>query len=170
VKGRARVIAVNDAVYLAPWADVLYAADEKWWHHHMKNLSHFMGLMVCATRNAVLHGVNVIGSDLDPARHKFEDPQYIRGGNSGASAMHLAFHLGAGSVYLLGCDCKVMGGKSHFFGEHPVVLRRGTNYGNFKGHFQWIGDRLLQRKVSVVNCSPDSALTCFPKKPLHEVL
>jgi hypothetical protein len=30
VRGRARVIAVNDGYRLAPWADVLYACDRRW--------------------------------------------------------------------------------------------------------------------------------------------
>jgi hypothetical protein len=170
VKGRARVVAVNDAVYLAPWADVLYAADEKWWLHHMKNLSHFVGLMVCATKNSKLHGVNVIGASLDPPGQGFANPQYIRGGNSGASAMHLAFHLGAGSIYLLGCDCKDGLKGRHFFGEHPAQLNRGSNYGTFAAHFKIIGAEIEKRGVKVVNCSPDSALSWFPKIPLHEVL
>ena len=30
-QGKARVIVVNNAYKLAPWADALYAADDKWW-------------------------------------------------------------------------------------------------------------------------------------------
>jgi hypothetical protein len=30
-RGRAHVIAINDAFRLAPWADVLYACDWQWW-------------------------------------------------------------------------------------------------------------------------------------------
>src|SRR5690349_3855481 len=31
VFGGARVIAINDAYLMAPWADVLYFADPRWW-------------------------------------------------------------------------------------------------------------------------------------------
>ena len=31
VRGKARVIVVNNGYLLAPWADVLYAADARWW-------------------------------------------------------------------------------------------------------------------------------------------
>ena len=30
-RGRARVIAINDAYRLVPWADLLYFCDYRWW-------------------------------------------------------------------------------------------------------------------------------------------
>jgi hypothetical protein len=37
--GRVRVIAINDAFKLAPWADVLYFCDDKWWQWRRKLLA-----------------------------------------------------------------------------------------------------------------------------------
>ena len=34
LRGRARVIAINDAWRVAPWADVLYGCDGRWWRKH----------------------------------------------------------------------------------------------------------------------------------------
>ena len=34
IAGKARVIAINDAYRMAPWADMLYACDLKWWRWH----------------------------------------------------------------------------------------------------------------------------------------
>ena len=48
VQGKARVIAVNDAWRLAPWADILYACDGRWWRHH-KGVPEFTG---SSSRNA----------------------------------------------------------------------------------------------------------------------
>jgi hypothetical protein len=42
-RGKTRVIAVNDAYRLAPFADVLYACDEKWWKWH-QGVPSFTGL------------------------------------------------------------------------------------------------------------------------------
>src|SRR5690606_17577639 len=33
-RDRARVIAINDAHRLAPWADVLYSSDQRWWEYY----------------------------------------------------------------------------------------------------------------------------------------
>src|SRR4051812_2852413 len=41
-QARARVIAINDAYRLAPWADVLYACDAKWWRWH-RGVENFSG-------------------------------------------------------------------------------------------------------------------------------
>ena len=41
-RGKARVIAINDAYTLAPWADALYATDAKWWHWH-RGVASFTG-------------------------------------------------------------------------------------------------------------------------------
>ena len=38
-QGKAVVIALNAAWELAPWADVLYAADFSWWHVHQPHFS-----------------------------------------------------------------------------------------------------------------------------------
>jgi len=34
VKGRAKTIGINDAYLIAPWIDILYACDLKWWNWH----------------------------------------------------------------------------------------------------------------------------------------
>src|SRR5688572_2955592 len=44
-----KVVAVNDAYRLAPWADVLYGFDWQWWEHH-NGCPEFRGLKyTCGT-------------------------------------------------------------------------------------------------------------------------
>jgi hypothetical protein len=43
LRGRVKVIAINDAHRLAPWADVLYSSDRRWWSHY-KGVPEFAGL------------------------------------------------------------------------------------------------------------------------------
>lgn len=157
------VIAVNDAYRLAPWADVLYGCDGKWWYWH-KGVPSFPGLKFSvdpATRQypgmTVLRKTGDVGLELEPTGLK-------TGRNSGYQAINLAVHLGATRVVLLGYD--MQGG--HWFGNHPdnskppfaVCLQR----------FATLVEPLKQAGVTVLNCTRKTALTCFPCVPLEEAL
>jgi hypothetical protein len=43
---KVRMIVVNDGYRIAPWADVLYFCDCKWWKWHAKHLGNWGGLIV----------------------------------------------------------------------------------------------------------------------------
>ena len=58
VRGRATVIAVNDAVRLAPWADVLYSNDSTWWLRNRAWYWDFLGIKVGASRRYPYTGRN----------------------------------------------------------------------------------------------------------------
>src|SRR3990167_1952589 len=87
VRDRAHVIAVNDAYRLAPWADVLYAADAKWWRWH-QGVPTFPGLKYTVQPEAaVWPGVQVLQNTGE--RGVEIDPRGLRTGrNSGYQAMN----------------------------------------------------------------------------------
>ena len=51
LRGKTRSIAINDAWRLAPWADVLYACDGRWWRKH-KGVPAFKNLKVTLSNSA----------------------------------------------------------------------------------------------------------------------
>lgn len=165
-RGRARVIAVNDAWRLAPWADVLYACDAKWWRWHT-GAPGFAGLKV-SLEAPEFPGIKRLaqgaerGFDADPGR-------LATGRNGGYQAIHLAVHLGARRVLLLGYDMRFVDGRSHWFGGHPVATKAEV-YGRMIPCFESLIAPLAKRGVAVVNCTPDSALRCFPTAPLRRAL
>jgi len=167
-RGKATVLAINDAYRLAPWADVLYGADSKWWGWH-KGVSSFAGLKFSLQPDAgqwpgvqVLRNTGEGGLELDPSGLR-------TGRNSGYQAINLAVHLGATRVLLLGYD---MGpgpkGETHWFGDHPD--RNVSPYTTFLARFEAIVEPLRQLGVEVINCSRRTALTVFPCQPLEEAL
>lgn len=165
VRGRARVIAVNDAFRLAPWADVLYAADAKWWRRGA-GVPTFRGLKYSILPNwtaqefpdvRILRNTGVDGLELDPTGLR-------TGRNSGYQAINLAVHLGASQIVLLGYD---MHG-DHFFGSHPDKSK--PPFALCLPLFPTLVGPLKAAGVSVVNCTPRSAVTCFPMTPLSSVL
>lgn len=166
VRGRARVIAINDAYKLAPWADVLYACDGKWWNWH-QGVPTFTGLRYALVRSASRWTVDVLkntgpeGLELDPSGLR-------TGKNSGYQAINLAVHLGGTRVLLLGYDMQATGGKEHWFGDHPN--KSPSPYPSWLREFDTIVGPLKAAGVHVVNCSRRTALTCFPQMPIEQAL
>lgn len=167
-RGRVRVIAINDAYKLAPWADVLYACDGKWIDHH-KGVPSFLGPKYSLTVNpkkwpawTALKNDGVNGLCLMPTGLR-------TGRNSGYQAINLALHLGAKQILLLGYDMGRHGGKGHFFGEHPRNWSPSP-YSKFLEAFTTIVEPLKLAGVEVINCSRRTALTVFPKQPLESAL
>lgn len=172
-RGRARVIAIKDAVRLAPWADALYGAGadaggDTWWRRQGPALT-FEGLRYCldpkaASWASVLAPGPVQGLTSDRRR-------LATGGHSGYSAINLAVHLGARRVVLLGYDLQATGGQDHFFGSHPHGhSRRALPFALFQHHFPSIRPALDARGVTVVNASRETALDLFPRMPITEAL
>jgi len=163
VRDRARVIAINDAYRLAPWADVLYGCDAKWWTWH-KGVPTFPGLKY-ALQNGAKHwkGVQIIGKTGGQGI-EWKRTGIRTGNNSGYQAINLAIHLGATKILLLGYDMQ----GTHFFGRH----RDGSAppFEVCKRNFATMVPELAAHGITVLNCTRKTALTCFPRVPLEEAL
>lgn len=164
VKGKAGVIAINNAYELAPWADILYAGDRQWWDWH-EGCPEFTGIKVCIDEGACKkYGLFYIGSDSKVGLST--DQTFINTGrNSGFAAVNIAYLAGAARIVLIGYDMKFhRDGRSHWFGDHPNLVR--SNYNNFISQFDKVADQNL---VDIVNCTPKSALKCFRIAELEDV-
>jgi hypothetical protein len=61
-------------------------------------------------------------------------------------------------------------GKRHFFGEHPKELVSTKNgYKNWPPRFD-AAAKMLPPGLEIINCTPGSALKCFPQMSLAEAL
>lgn len=146
-----KVCVVNNAFILAPWADVLVAADPAWWNHY-KSAHAFKGDKLCPKTCA---GITA----WKPSEYRF-------GQNSGKYGMHVAVDRKASKIILLGFDMHSTG-KTHFFGEHPKPLSN-PNALIFNRHVEEF--KLWSYDTPVVNCTPNSALTRFPMGKLEDEL
>lgn len=167
--GGAKVIAVNDAAYPCWFADIAYSSDIPWWSRH--SLDGFPGWK-CGLRyceGASMISPPGIGAIEASGRDGFDpDPRFIRhGGNSGYAAMHIAAHLGAARLVMVGFDHT----SSHWFGDHPDGLQRTpTKYSQMIPRYAALAAALAERHVQVVNCSPVSAIPYFRKASLAAAL
>ncbi len=191
--GLINCIAINASYLWAPWADLCYFADAKWWRWHSDGIdipkldlkaaevkqlfAEFNGqkcsihhgekiiddLNVHILKNARGHGNHGTGISLD-------SKSIVTGRHSGYQALNIAILAGASKVLLIGFDAKMAeDGQTHFHGGHPVK-EGGHVYKMYKESFSPIERDLIRLNVEVVNCSPDSAINAFRKTPLADEL
>lgn len=149
----------NDTYRLAPWADLLYGADADWWRRN-PDARQFAGVKVCSDDSLQwsevmsLRHTGKIGFDADPA--------CIRsGGNSGYQAVHVAAQAGAARILLCGFD---MGG-AHW---HDAPAPAAHLFATWIERFETLADA-LRGQVEILNCTPGSALKCFPMATLESI-
>lgn len=166
-RGRARVLAVKDTIRLAPWADVLYACDARWWKHHADTITFAgpkFGLEPFEGRPDVgrLRHTGIEGLETEPDGVR-------TGRNSGYQAIQVAVHLGATHIVLLGFD---MGpdahGRRHWFSAHP--WHSDPPFHLFLPAFDTLVAPLARLGVTVVNATRLTALRAFPRVSLEEAL
>ncbi len=170
VRGQGRVIAINDAYRLAPWADLLYACDQRWWTWH-QGVSSFTGPRFGLHSPAdpitwphiqMLQNTGPLGLERDPSG--------VRTGlNSGYQAINLAVHCGVARIILLGYDlCRGPRYEAHWFGEHPDGPP--SPYDQMREAFETLVAPLSEIPVEVINCSRRTALGAFPCRAIEGVL
>lgn len=175
VHGRCRVIAINDQAIdkvvqgklvpaLAPWADVLFAADSMWWRLHQQQVAAFKGLKVSRGWRAPIAGIHyLLSAGQNGVDHR---PTHLCGLNSGQMAMNLAYHFGVKRILLCGFDCKA----GRWFGNHPKPLSNSHHYKLWLNKFDTLASSYKKRGVEVLNCTPGSALKAFPFGDLNKAL
>lgn len=170
LSSKIRVIAVNDAVYLAWWADWLHAHDRKWWSWHIQKIHKFAGVKTTLSEDVpapwvtgFLKNTGRLGFDPDPGNCR-------HGNNSGYQAIHIAMHAGVEKIILVGFDMqKAPGGESHWFGDHPII-EPAMHQITMAPSFESLVDPLAVLGISVINASPGSALATFPMAELESLL
>lgn len=165
-RGRARVIAIKEAIRLAPWATVLYACDAKWWRLYGDTLD-FAGPKY--TLDHMARQWATVLRNTGDAGLEMERDGLRTGKNSGYQAINLAVHMGARRIVLLGYDMQPDAcGQHHWFGSHP--WKTTPPYGLFVPFFNTLIEPLKALGIEVLNASRTSALTCFPRVTLSEAL
>lgn len=162
IKDQVYVIAINNSYQIAPWADVLYACDRIWWDWHYKNTEDFEGLRI--TRDPFAKDkypalIWIRGETHNNGLSKSQD-SIVNGEIGGYQAINLAVNYGAKKILLVGFDMRTIGGLSHWHGDHPNHHK--TFFESHTEHFKNMIPDLEERKIEVINCTPDSAIDAFP--------
>lgn len=172
---RCRVIAINTSYEEAPWADALYFADAKWWSWHRDKpvFKEFAGqkCSVWVSGNAITdEAVHMLRVHDQTSLVLSNDPEQLATcSNSGHQVVNMAALSGAAVIPLIGYDAKAgPGGRKHHHGDHPDGSE--APYQAMLSYFPRLAHELQKAGIKAVNCSSDSALKCFPRAPIEELL
>jgi hypothetical protein len=171
--GGVRAIAINNSYRIAPWADVLYFADMRYWgwHEHEPAFRNFAGQKITVENRQLAERHREIKIVRNAGPDGLElDPTAVRtGANSCYQAANIAFHAGAARILFLGLDMQPVAGRSHWHEGHPTRTDPLV-YRVMIDAFGTLAPELARRGVEAINCTPGSALAAFPIRPLSEVL
>lgn len=173
--GLVRVIAINDAIWPCFYADVLYAADNKWWDKHsgvpgfarpkvkIDEVDKFDRVVPANHPGIVsLKNTGITGFD--------ETPGAVRsGGNSGHQALHLAAKIfQPRAVTLVAYDYTDDGARSHYFGKHEGWMDKSSNTQNWRSCLKILTEELQRRGIKIFNASPQSTINWLPPISLDQ--
>lgn len=164
--------------------DVIVGCNAQFWLHYWNQLKYYR-----CHKWATLEHDRVKHLDVNLIEARFmnglsTDRSYIaHHHNSGAQAINIALHYGFKRMLLLGYDMRYPGkvdrftytGKRHYFGEDELTKKHwpiyvnadGTMAGFMQGFITIIPEKY---NIEIINCTPNSAMTCFPMMNLDEAL
>jgi len=178
-----RLFVCNNAFRLAPDAELLYAVNLAWWDHYFLEVRD----LTCHKWTTNGEAADKYGLNWINERHGMglcTDPGTIHHGHgSGFSLVSMAHKYQARRIVLLGYDLKyapdydgrarqIGSTPRHFFGEYPasmqhwpsVHVRDGVHV-ELLDLYQTVANQGL---VEIINCSPDTALECFPRMRIED--
>lgn len=180
LRARLPVIAIKEAVTLCPWADVVYGCDGPWWRHK-NGLPSYKGLKVSFEKTLGTSFPDIKFVDI-PKQTKVDEyvnellldtPGVIGGGgNSGFQALNLALQFGASRLLLVAFDMNPSH-QEHWYGRNNWMKANNPtaeHYRKWLFGFSRAAIKLKSMGVEIVNASPLSAMTCFPRATIEDTL
>ncbi len=168
-----RVVSVSNAYKMcAPWADIYYAADRRYWMTYYQPMLKAgvpqKSIWTACSATAERCGVHKVRSVNKPG---LGDQILHTNGNSGAMGVGMAALFGAKRIVMLGMDMQAgPRGLKHFDGDHPLPLVQSMPFGEWIKKFEAIKTDAKSRGIQLLNASRSTALTKIDRVPLEEIL
>ena len=177
------LVGCNFVWHDVPDLDVLWATNHDWWQSEWgSELESYPAQKWTVSREAAdKFSLNWIAEKDAPGLSS--DPRVIHHGHgSGYSMLNLAYLMGAARIVLLGYDLKyapdydgrnrrIGSSPRHYFGEYAPHLQHWPSVCVKDGvHFDLVsryGEVAKQAAVEIINCTPASALKCFPSMDIE---
>lgn len=164
------IITIGDAGRVAlPYSDILYHADKKWWNYY-NGCPEFKGGLKISFDPTEFKDVYNLERTENNQGLASEFPKCVTGNNSGYQAINLATYANPKKIILVGFDMQDTGGKHNIIGDHPREVKRQTNFELFKANIATLTKPLELLEIDVYNCSINTALNCFKKAELADVI
>lgn len=171
LRGR-HVIAINKSYEVAPWAEYWISHDPGDWHDHVAGLARvgFAGKRVTCQKQIRAAGVLQLGRVTPPPFLSLKPTHLAMQRTTVTAALNLAFLLGATTIVVLGADMRAADdGRTHHHSPYPYTPRPGC-WDRHMVELQHAGTALAAQGVTVLNASPISRITFWPRVTLDEVL
>lgn len=175
------VIGINMAYRIGTWMDMIVFGDTGFFLREQKGLSEFPNLKVSlnpGTRQEPW--VKYMSRDTSHTKGISSKPGNVSwNGNTGAAAIGIAVQAGAKRIILLGFDMKMGDNKFQHWhdlynkGQLAVNDQRRLRKLPFDRHlagFPVIAEDAKALGVTILNACPDSAIQCFPKVSVKDVI
>jgi len=159
-----RVIAVNCAYRVAPWADVCFYGDCTWLKANREMFRLFAGLKVttCAGHENE-PGIHVLVKKTGPKGILWDPATVAWNVSSGACAINLAVHFGVNRIILFGFDMHASPeGDNNFHHWYPPSNSQQNPYRRFLQAFDRIAADLADHEIKIINACPGSAIHQWP--------
>lgn len=171
-----RLFGCNNVYQIVPDLEHLYGCNRAWWDEYWPYVKpHPCEKWTTSDAPYPIHHLREVN-----APGLSSEPGLIHHGHgSGYSLVNLAYLQGAQRIILLGYDLRyapdydgrarrVGGSERHYFGEYPERLRHWPSVRISNGvHLGLLDLYSTVTEVEIINCTPDSALTCFPMMDIN---
>lgn len=164
-----KIVAINDAIDLAPDADWLHGGDPRFWRRRPDAMK-AMCRIKTATQPGPLepelleawrrHDIKIV---QHRGRHNGieNDPRYVRGNNALAQVFCMMVHAGVDRLILLGADFRTgTRGRRRWHDRNPE--RTPYFRASLLPYMRTMVRPLEMHGVKVINATPNSHLDCFP--------
>lgn len=170
-----RTIGTNNAYQLGDWVDLCWFGDCRWYDWHRERLLKFAGLKIsCCQRTFGKPGIQTICRGK-PAGIETRPGFVSWNGNTGGSAINIAYHLGARKVVLIGFDMRRVNGEPNWHTEHvektPGNRPNDENiYDRYLDRFKSIAADARRLNMEIINTTKGTEINNFPIIPLEDCL
>ena len=176
LRGR-RVVAVSHGLFMAPWAPTLIAGGRAFWQRHdLREV--FGGTLAVITDDYRPWGwlrredPRMVYMRRGAREGLSDDPAVLAGSESSVMlAINYVVHRGVRRIVLLGCDGKPNASGKRRAGRPESDTRdAAARYQTQERAMATQIEPLAAAGVTIVNCSPGTALECYPTGRLEEWL
>lgn len=176
-----RVIGVNHAFELGSWVDICWYGDRGFYEDNERLFADYNGIIATCSdcrpaeqlpRVRYMGRSKIFGIETRRVTHVAWNH------NSGASAINLAYHLGAKRAVLLGFDFKNPDDpndkQTHWHNRYRPVYDspgklRDPYVKRFLKGFQIMSEEIKELDFEIINATEGSALEVFPRIPLEQI-
>ncbi len=168
-----KIIVINDGYEIVPNITAIYWCDPSWADSRYKDLEK----LPCNLKfTKAKHGdININGPyDSTVLNHTGDygyDPEKsaVRGNNGGSQVLNLVFNMRPKRIFLLGYDMKRINNKTHYHNKHQLIVTDDIYKNLFIPSIHSMAEEFkkIPNSPEIINCSVDSALTCFPRYNLE---